>query len=270
MFFCYIDFMFRRFLMICCVCFAGLFSASADDWYSEEELTDLAIVPIFAVNPEVYTADTSALSHEILLEYLKLKNYPTPKAAAASRKPCWMGTLLISYEKSPLSSKKHLAAVARQHGDKFAAIYKAYVRSVEKESAPVGDSGLDATALFRLITLAVSRYQTTLGDGVRDAEVREMHRHHQRLLAARLFVLSRVKKTALDTGMKKVVYKACAGCTRKELVTLLGNMVNGAPDGALGNGLPGNEEARLSRKEIQKMATDWMKELASLFPKTSK
>lgn len=262
--------MFRRFLMSCCVCFAGLFSASAGDWYSAEELTDLAIVPVFAVNPEVYIADTSALSHEILLEYLKLKNYPTPKAAAASRKPRWMGTLLISDEKSPLSSKKHLAGVARQHGDKFAAIYKAYIRSVEKESAPIGDSGLDAAALFRLITLAVSRYQTSLADGVKDAEVREMHRHHQRLLAARLFVLSRVKKTALDTGMKKVVYKACAGCTRKELVTLLGNMVNGAPDGALGNGLPGDEEARLSRKEIQSMAADWMKELDSLFPKTSK
>ena len=157
MFFCYIDFMFRRFLMICCVCSAGLFSASAGDWYSVEMLTDLAIVPIFAVNPEVYTADTSALSHEILLEYLKLKNYPTPKAAAASRKPCWMRTLLISDEISPLSSKKHLAAVARQHGDKFAAIYKAYIRSVEKESAPVGDSGLDDADLFRLITLVVSR-----------------------------------------------------------------------------------------------------------------
>ena len=61
--------------MSCCVCFAGLFSASARDWYSAEELTDLAIVPVFAVNPEVYIADTSALSHEILLEYLKLKNY---------------------------------------------------------------------------------------------------------------------------------------------------------------------------------------------------
>jgi hypothetical protein len=47
-------------------------------------------------------------------------------------------------------------------------------------------------------------------------------------------------------------------------------MVNGAPDGALGNGLPGDEEVRLSSKEIQKMATDWMKELDSLFPRTSK
>ena len=233
-------------------------------------LTDLAIVPVFAVNPEVYTADTSALSHEILLEYLQLRNYPTPKAAASSRKPRWMRTLLISDEKSALSSKEHLGAVARQHGDKFAAIYKAYVRSVEEESAPVGDSGLDDAALFRLITLVVSRYQTSLAGSVSDVDVREMHRHHQRLLAARLFVLSRVKKTALDTGMKKVVYKACADCTGRELVTLLGNMVNGAPDGALGNGLPGDEDARLSRKEIQSMATDWMKELDSLFPKTSK
>ena len=83
-------------------------------------------------------------------------------------------------------------------------------------------------------------------------------------------VLSRVKKTELDTGMKKVVYKACADCTGRELVTLLGNMVNGSPDGALGNGLPGDEDARLSRKEIQSMATDWKKELESLFPKTSK
>lgn len=232
-------------------------------------LTDLAIVPVFAVNPEVYTADTSALSHEILLEYLQLKNYSTLKAAASSRKPCWMRTLLISDEKSPLSSKEHLAAVARQHGDKFAAIYKAYVRSVEEESAPVGDSGLDDAALFRLITLAVSRYQTSLAGSVIDVDVREMHRHHQRLLAARLFVLSRVKKTELDTGMKKVVYKACAECTIQELVTLLGNMVNGAPDGALGNGLPGNEDARLSRKEIQTMVTDWKNELDSLFIKDS-
>lgn len=261
--------MFRRFLMSCCVCFAGLFSASARDWYSVEMLTDLAIVPVFAVNPEVYTADTSALSHEILLEYLQLKNYPTLKAAASSRKPCWMRTLLISDEKSPLSSKEHLAAVARQHGDKFAAIYKAYVRSVEEESAPVGDSGLDDAALFRLITLVVSRYQTSLAGSVSDVDVREMHRHHQRLLAARLFVLSRVKKTALDTGMKKVVYKACADCTGRELVTLLGNMVNDSPDGALGNGLPGDEDARLSRKEIQTMVTDWKNELDSLFIKDS-
>jgi hypothetical protein len=261
--------MFRRLLMNCCVCFAGLFSASAGDWYSVEKLTDLAIVPVFAVNPEVYTADTSALSHEILLEYLQLKNYPTPKAAASSRKPRWMGTLLISDEKSALSSKEHLAAVARQHGDKFAAIYKAYVRSVEEESAPVGDSGLDDAALFRLMTLAVSRYQATLADRVCDSDVREMLRHHQRLLAVRLFVLSRVKRISLDTGMKEVVYKACAECTNKELTRLLGNRVNGSPDGPLGNGLPGNEDARLSRKEIQTMVTDWKNELDSLFAKGS-
>ena len=197
-------------------------------------------------------------------------NTGTPQLARVSRTKGTLSRQVGLSKISPLSSKKHLAGVARQHGDKFAAIYKAYVRSVEKESAPVGDSGLDDADLFRLITLVVSRYHATLADRVHDAEVREMHRHHQRLLAARLFVLSRVKKTALDTGMKKVVYKACAGCTGRELVSLLGNMVNGAPDGALGNGLPGDEEVRLSRKEIQKMATDWMKELDSLFPKTSK
>ena len=123
--------------------------------------------------------------------------------------------------------------------------------------------------MFRLITLVVSRYQTSLAGSVSDVDVREMHRHHQRLLAARLFVLSRVKKTALDTGMKKVVYKACADCTGRELVTLLGNMVNDSPDGALGNGLPGDEDARLSRKEIQTMVTDWKNELDSLFIKDS-
>ena len=96
-----------------------------------------------------------------------------------------------------------------------------------------------------------------------------MLRHHQRLLAVRLFVLSRVKRRALDTGMKKVVYKACAECTNKELTRLLGNMVNGSPDGPLGNGLPGNEDARLSRKEIQTMVTDWKNELDSLFTKDS-
>jgi hypothetical protein len=53
-------------------------------------------------------------------------------------------------------------------------------------------------------------------------------------------------------------------------VKLLGNTVNGSPDGAPGNGLPGDDDARLSRKEIQSMAADWQKELDSLLPKTSK
>lgn len=254
-----------RFLISCFACLAGLLPASTNEWYLTEELLGLAVVPIVAGDSQPYEEEMNALRHELLVEYLKLQNYSTAKAAAKSHKPDWMSHLLMPDEKSPLGRKKHLAAVEKQHGKKFAAVYKAYVRSVEKETATQGKSGLDDTALLHLITLTVSQYQTRIAEHVKDNELLEMQRMHLRFLAARIFVLNRQKKLPADAATKKVLYKVCVGASRQELADLLRNMVNGMKGGSIGNGLPDDEEARLSSPVLQKMAADWQKELQELF-----